>query len=65
VSRLFIALLVLVSCGGSGDTNGQDVLAEGDRAPSFSLTSADGGKVQLSDYVGKNPVLLYFSMGPG
>ena len=62
----FIALLLLASCGGrSGDTNGETALAEGDRAPSFSLTSAKGGKVQLSDYTEKKPVLLYFSMGPG
>ena len=62
---LFIALLLLASCGGNGDTNGETALAEGDRAPSFSLTSAKGGKVQLSDYTEKKPVLLYFSMGPG
>jgi hypothetical protein len=62
---LFIVLLLLPSCGGSGDTSGQAALAEGDRAPSFSLMSADGGKIKLSDYTEKKPVLLYFSMGPG
>jgi cytochrome oxidase Cu insertion factor (SCO1/SenC/PrrC family) len=36
----------------------------GQRAPAFSLESANGGTVSLSDYAGK-PVLLYFSMGPG
>ena len=39
-------------------------IAVGDTAPAFSLKSASGGTVSLSDYVGK-PVLLYFSMGPG
>ena len=39
-------------------------IAVGDRAPSFSLRSASGGIVSLSDYARK-PVLLYFSMGPG
>jgi cytochrome oxidase Cu insertion factor (SCO1/SenC/PrrC family) len=36
----------------------------GRRAPSFTLPSAGGGRVALSDFTGK-PVLLYFSMGPG
>jgi cytochrome oxidase Cu insertion factor (SCO1/SenC/PrrC family) len=36
----------------------------GDTAPAFTLKSASGGPVSLSDYAGK-PVLLYFSMGPG
>jgi len=39
-------------------------IAVGDIAPAFSLKSASGTTVSLSDYVGK-PVLLYFSMGPG
>ena len=36
----------------------------GDEAPTFTLESASGEPVSLSDYAGK-PVLLYFSMGPG
>ena len=39
-------------------------IAVGDAAPAFTLESASGGPVSLSDYAGK-PVLLYFSMGPG
>jgi cytochrome oxidase Cu insertion factor (SCO1/SenC/PrrC family) len=39
-------------------------IAVGDTAPAFTLESASGGPVSLSDYAGK-PVLLYFSMGPG
>jgi len=39
-------------------------VAVGDTAPAFTLESASGGPVSLSDYTGK-PVLLYFSMGPG
>jgi cytochrome oxidase Cu insertion factor (SCO1/SenC/PrrC family) len=39
-------------------------VAVGDEAPAFTLESASGGAVSLSDYAGK-PVLLYFSMGPG
>lgn len=39
--------------------------SEGDRAPGFELPAADGGRVALADFLGKKPVLLYFSMGPG
>jgi cytochrome oxidase Cu insertion factor (SCO1/SenC/PrrC family) len=42
----------------------EGAIAVGDAAPAFTLESASGGPVSLSDYAGK-PVLLYFSMGPG
>ena len=45
-------------------SSGKGPIAVGQAAPSFSLKSASGGTVALSDYAGK-PVLLYFSMGPG
>ncbi|HUI00067.1 MAG TPA: thioredoxin-dependent thiol peroxidase [Nitrososphaerales archaeon] len=35
-------------------------LAEGDKAPDFSLPSSGGGKVRLSDYKGKNVVLYFY-----
>lgn len=41
---------------------GNDVLSIGDEAPLFTLTSADGGNLSLSDYLGKKHVLLYFNM---
>jgi cytochrome oxidase Cu insertion factor (SCO1/SenC/PrrC family) len=44
--------------------SGQRPIAVGQTAPTFSLKSASGVTVSLSDYTGK-PVLLYFSMGPG
>ena len=34
----------------------------GDKAPAFTLTSADLKPVSLSDYTGKNVVLLFFPM---
>lgn len=40
-------------------------LAVGDMAPAFTLPSADGQDVSLSDYVGQQPVLLYFHMAVG
>jgi cytochrome oxidase Cu insertion factor (SCO1/SenC/PrrC family) len=36
----------------------------GEAAPAFTLESAEGKRVSLSDHAGK-PVLLNFSMGPG
>jgi hypothetical protein len=57
------AFLLAASCGG-GSEDGPS-LAEGDRAPSFTLPSAAGGDVALSEFVGRKPALLYFSMGPG
>ena len=42
-----------------------DHLAVGDQAPAFTLPSADGARVSLADFAHRQPVLLYFSMGPG
>jgi hypothetical protein len=61
---LFAAVLLLAaSCGGES-VDGSS-LSEGDKAPDFTLPSAAGGNVALSDFAGGKPVLLYFSMGPG
>ena len=35
-------------------------LKVGDQAPNFTLSSTMGGKVTLSDFRGKNPVVLAF-----
>lgn len=40
-------------------------LRVGQAAPDFTLPNALGGEVRLADYVGKQPVLIYFSMGHG
>lgn len=37
----------------------------GQAAPDFVLPNALGGDVHLADYIGKQPVLVYFSMGHG
>ncbi|RTL52981.1 MAG: peroxiredoxin [Bradyrhizobiaceae bacterium] len=36
------------------------ILAEGDRAPSFTLPAAGGGKVSLADFAGQNLVLFFY-----
>jgi hypothetical protein len=63
-SVVLTALLVLAAAC-AGDRSEEPPFREGDPAPGFSLPSAAGGSVALSDFVGKKPVLLYFSMGPG
>jgi hypothetical protein len=60
-----LASLLVLSVACAGDRGGPSPLREGDPAPGFSLPSAAGGSVALSDFSGKKPVLLYFSMGPG
>jgi cytochrome oxidase Cu insertion factor (SCO1/SenC/PrrC family) len=55
------------SAPGSSDETGAGAevgVTVGDQAPVFTLPTADGGEVSLSDYRGRS-VLLYFSMGPG
>jgi peroxiredoxin len=67
---LLAVLPVTVACG-----SGREAASEGESstspslvgksAPGFTLPSASGEEISLSDYRGKKPVLLYFSMGPG
>lgn len=70
-SRLLVAAAIAFAIVGAACTreeappsSGEGPIAVGDTAPAFSLESASGGTVSLSDYAGR-PVLLYFSMGPG
>jgi cytochrome oxidase Cu insertion factor (SCO1/SenC/PrrC family) len=60
-------VLLATACGASdgGDSSDQATVHVGDKAPNFTLPSATGERVSLSQYRGKKPVLLYFSMGPG
>lgn len=61
---LLLTLLAAACKGGDAPTS-EAALNVGDRAPSFELPAASGGRASLDDFVGKKPVLLYFSMGPG
>jgi cytochrome oxidase Cu insertion factor (SCO1/SenC/PrrC family) len=54
---------ILPACGGAQSPS-EPAGDLGRRAPGFTLPSASGGRVALSDFTGK-PVLVYFSMGPG
>lgn len=60
---LWFALIILLLLAGCGRATGG--LKEGDKAPDFRLPTATGTTVSLSDYVGKQPVLLFFHMAAG
>jgi thioredoxin-dependent peroxiredoxin len=48
-------ILLLQSCGGNADN-----LSIGNSAPDITLQDSDGNNYSLSDYKGKNPVVIYF-----
>lgn len=60
IAALLLLGLFAVSCGSSSED-----LAVGDPAPDFTLPTAGGGEATLSDYEGKQPVLLFFHMAMG
>jgi hypothetical protein len=61
----FVILLTTLSGCTGGTEDDASPVGVGAEAPPFTLAAAEGGTVALADYVGRKPVLLYFSMGPG
>jgi hypothetical protein len=59
---LLLLVLLLAGCGGAKEV---PTLSVGDPAPDFTLPSADGDTVSLSDFRRKTSVLLYFNMAAG
>ncbi len=59
---MFVEYLALISALGLSlllaCSNGNNVLKEGDKAPDFSLKSAKGTAISLSDFRGKSTVVL-------
>ena len=55
ITIFFTAFCVLQSCGGNADN-----LSLGSAAPGFTLQDSDGNSFSLSEYKGKNPVVIYF-----
>jgi hypothetical protein len=66
---LGVAVTVTTACSrspsGRGDAGPPPAPRPGEIAPDFSLPSATGGTLALTEFRGESPVLLYFSMGPG
>lgn len=64
---LALVLLVLQGCTSSAPATSEQApqSTDGRQAPAFALPAADGGTVALDDYVGRQPVLLYFHMAVG
>jgi len=60
--RLLAAALMIASSAVTlGQQPGEPTpLKVGDQAPNFTLGSTAGGKITLSDFKGKNPVVLAF-----
>lgn len=64
LTRLRIALIVLVmSAIGVGGIGQGFALQVGEKAPLFELASTTGKTVKLADYLGKQPVVLFFYIG--
>jgi AhpC/TSA family len=51
------AALLLVQAGAV------TALQVGDKAPAFSLPATTAEKIELADYLGKKPVVLFFYIG--
>ena len=60
LSAFLIFSWLMAACGSN-----QQAPVVGDSAPDFTLTSTEGTSFSLSDYKGKQPVLLYFHMAVG
>lgn len=62
---LLLSILILVGVVFLSACSQQKEIAVGNNAPEFSLPSATGSTVSLSDFRDQRPVLLYFHMAMG
>ncbi len=60
MKRLTLALLALAAALPAQQSGQPQLLKVGDRAPDFDLPATTGGKISLSSYRGKSPVVLAF-----
>ncbi len=63
-----LAFGLLTACGNSTPPAGpsdQAGIEVGAPAPAFEFQSSEGRAVSSADLLGRKPLLLYFSMGPG
>ena len=56
-----IASIVYVASGANGGSSA--MLVAGEKAPEFTLVSVNGSSLNLSKYLGKSDVLLFFNEG--
>ena len=56
----FVLMAVSLSSSLVAQATGSTTLKVGDTPPDFTLPSTDGGKVHLTDFVGKSTVVLAF-----
>ena len=60
MKRLTLALFALASVLPAQQASQPQPLKVGDMAPDFDLPATTGGKISLSSYKGKSPVVLAF-----
>ena len=61
--RMVLIALVVASAIGVGGIGQGVALQVGEKAPMFELPSTTGEKIKLTDYLGKQPVVLFFYIG--
>lgn len=61
--RMILLALVVASVIGVGGIGQGFALQVGEKAPMFELPSTTGKTVKLADYLGKQPVVLFFYIG--
>ena len=63
-SNRWIHLLAGIMLGGAVLFSGAAYALEvGDKAPNFALPSSTGKEIKLADFVGKQPIVLFFYIG--
>jgi len=61
--RIVLVALIVASAIGVGGIGQGFALQVGEKAPIFELPSTTGEKIKLADYLGKQPVVLFFYIG--
>lgn len=62
----FIAICLIISCAAfntkalAQETTVQETLKKGDKVPDFTLQDQSGNVFQLSDYIGKQKLVIFF-----
>ena len=59
-TTLRLIVLSALAVGGLGGAGSASAVEIGQEAPDFSLVATTGGKISLSQYRGKQPVLIEF-----